>query len=222
MLVEDLLVIDAATIYPRYDRGGKLYSLDVVDGATIKPLIGEDGRAPEPPDPAYQQILHGVPAADFSADELLYLPRNVRPVEQIALTVNIALRREAATLDYYRAGSSPEDAPWGLLEWAIAGLASIGASAAAFVWRLMTRIHTLEIAVRQHRHDLDMAQSANEAALFRLAERLALLHDDHYRLRETISALPNRSDIHDLELRLGERMDSLAERFDRAFDPRHS
>jgi hypothetical protein len=116
MLVEDLLVIDAATIYPRYDRAGKLYSLDVVDGATIKPLIGEDGRAPEPPDPAYQQILHGVPAADFSADELLYLPRNVRahrlygmsPVEQIALTINIALRREAATLDYYRAGSVPD------------------------------------------------------------------------------------------------------------------
>ena len=111
-----MLVIDAATIYPRYARGGSLYSLDIIDGATIKPLIGEDGRAPEPPDPAYQQILHGVPAADFSADELLYLPRNVRahrlygmsPVEQIALTVNIALRRDAATLDYYRSGSSPD------------------------------------------------------------------------------------------------------------------
>ncbi|RBP15904.1 phage portal protein BeeE [Roseiarcus fermentans] len=116
MLLEDLLVIDAATIYPRFDRGGALYSLDVIDGATIKPLIGDDGRAPEPPDPAYQQVLHGVPAADFSADELLYLPRNARthrlygmsPVEQVALTVNIALRREAATLDYYRTGSSPD------------------------------------------------------------------------------------------------------------------
>jgi hypothetical protein len=80
------------------------------------PLIGEGGRSPEPPDPAYQQILHGVPAADFSSDELLYLPRNVRahrlygmsPVEQIALTVNIALRRDAATLDYYRTGSAPD------------------------------------------------------------------------------------------------------------------
>jgi hypothetical protein len=112
MLVEEMLVIDAATIYPRYARGGALYSLDIIDGATIKPLIGEDGRAPEPPDPAYQQILKGVPAADFSADELIYLPRNLRshrvygmsPVEQI----NIALRRDAATLDYYRSGSSPD------------------------------------------------------------------------------------------------------------------
>ena len=116
MLLEEMLVIDAATLYPRYNRGGSLYALDIIDGATIKPLIGEDGRAPEPPDPAYQQILKGIPAADFSAEELLYLPRNVRahrlygmsPVEQIALTINIALRRDASTLDYYRAGSSPD------------------------------------------------------------------------------------------------------------------
>jgi hypothetical protein len=78
MLLEEMLVIDAATIYPRYNRGGSLYALDIIDGATIKPLIGEDGRAPEPPDPAYQQILKGIPAADFSAVELLYLPRNLR------------------------------------------------------------------------------------------------------------------------------------------------
>jgi hypothetical protein len=52
-----MLVIDAATLYPRYNRGESLYALDVIDRATIKPLIGEDGRAPEPPDPAYQQIL---------------------------------------------------------------------------------------------------------------------------------------------------------------------
>ncbi len=117
---------------------------------------------------------------------------------------------------------TPVDPPWGFLEWAVAGLASIGASAAAFVWRLMMRLNAVEIAVRQHRHDLDAAQSHNEAAMFRLAERLAMLHDDHYRLRETIGALPNRADIHDLELRLGERLDSLSSRFDRVLDPRLS
>ena len=61
-------------------------------------------------------MLKGIPAADFSAEELLYLPRNLRahrlygmsPVEQIALTINIALRRDAATLDYYSAGSTPD------------------------------------------------------------------------------------------------------------------
>jgi hypothetical protein len=118
--------------------------------------------------------------------------------------------------------NSPESPPWGFLQWAVAGLASLAASAAAFVWRLMTRLHALEIAARQHQHDLDVSQSANESALLRLAERLALLHDDHYRLRETIGTLPSRADIHDLELRLGERMEALVIRFDRAFDPRVS
>ena len=114
--------------------------------------------------------------------------------------------------------NAPESPPWGYLQWALSGLASIGAGAAAFVWRLMTWLHTLEIAVRQQKRDLDVSQSANKSALLRLAERLALLHDDHYRLRETIGGLPSRADIHDLEHRLGERMDSLAVRFDRAFD----
>ncbi len=116
MWLEDMLVIDAATLYPRYTKGGDLYSLDVIDGSTITPLVAEDGRSPEPPDPAYQQVLHGVPAADFAADELIYLPRNPRPhrlygmspVEQVALTINIALRRDMATLDYYRLGSTPD------------------------------------------------------------------------------------------------------------------
>ncbi len=43
MLLEDLL-IDAATIFSRFDRSGALHSPDVVDGATIKLLIGEDDQ----------------------------------------------------------------------------------------------------------------------------------------------------------------------------------
>jgi phage portal protein BeeE len=72
-------------------------------------------------------VLHGVQAADFGADELLYLPRNVRshrlcgfsPVEQIALTVNIALRRERATLDYYNTGSVPNSFATLPKEWKV-------------------------------------------------------------------------------------------------------
>lgn len=126
-LVEEMLVIDAATIYPRMTRGGDVYSLDLVDGATIKRLINADGRTPEAPDPAYQQILHGVPAADFTRDELVYLPRNKRvhkfygysPVEQIVLTVNIALRREVSTLAYYTEGTLPDSFINVPKEWSI-------------------------------------------------------------------------------------------------------
>jgi hypothetical protein len=39
---------------------------------------------------------------------------------------------------------------------------------------------------------------------------------------DRLRGLPSRADIRDLELRLGERMDSLAARFDRALDTHHS
>jgi hypothetical protein len=117
MILEELLVTDAVTLYPRKTRGGGLWAVEQIDGATIKPLINQDGRRPMPPDPAYQQILKGVPAADFSSEELIYAPRNPRvhslgygfsPVEQVILTVNIALRRDVSTLEYYKSGSVPD------------------------------------------------------------------------------------------------------------------
>ncbi|MEI7443272.1 MAG: phage portal protein [Burkholderiales bacterium] len=116
MIVEDLLVIDAPTIYPRLTLGGQLYALEPVDGATIKRLLDQRGRTPMPPDPAYQQVLKGLPAVDYTRDELIYAPRNPRtsrvygfsPVEQIIVTVNIALRRQVHTLEYYTSGSVPD------------------------------------------------------------------------------------------------------------------
>jgi hypothetical protein len=52
----------------------------------------------------------------LAADKPIYHPRNMRshrlygfsPVEQVALTINIALRREQATLDYYNTGPIPD------------------------------------------------------------------------------------------------------------------
>lgn len=115
-LLEDLLVIDAATIYPRMTKGGDLFSLELLDGASIKRVIDDYGRQPFPPQPAFQQILKGVPAADYTVDELIYAPRNIRthklygysPVEQIVMTVNIGLRRQLSQLQYYTAGSTPD------------------------------------------------------------------------------------------------------------------
>jgi hypothetical protein len=116
MALEDLFVIDAWTVYPRMNRGGKLCSLDLIDGATIKRVIDETGRTPPPPDPAFQQILKGIPAVDYTSDELLYFVRNPRtnriygysPVEQIIMTVNIAIRRQLSQLQYYTEGNIPE------------------------------------------------------------------------------------------------------------------
>lgn len=116
MVLEDLFVLDAPTLYPRMTYGGGLYSLEPIDGATIKRVIDGTGRTPEPPEVAYQQILKGVPAVDYSRDELIYKPRNLRtnkvygysPVEQIIMTVNIALRRQMSQLQFYTEGSTPD------------------------------------------------------------------------------------------------------------------
>jgi hypothetical protein len=116
MLLEDLFVIDAPSLYLRRDRRGGLAALEIVDGATIKRILDDGGRTPLPPDPAYQQILKGVPAVDYSTEDLLYAPRNPRPhkvygfspVEQVLLTVNIAIRRQASQLAYFTEGNTPE------------------------------------------------------------------------------------------------------------------
>lgn len=116
MLLEDLFVIDAPTLYVRKTRGGDVYSLDPIDGATIKRVLDASGRTPMSPDPAYQQILKGVPAVNYTREELIYRPRNPRtnrvygysPVEQIINTVNIALRRQLAQLNYFTEGNMPD------------------------------------------------------------------------------------------------------------------
>ena len=78
LMVEDMLVINAICICPRQNRGGKLYSLDLVDGGTIKRLLDDDGRTPILPSPAYQQILKGITAVDYTTEELIYMVRNKR------------------------------------------------------------------------------------------------------------------------------------------------
>jgi phage portal protein BeeE len=63
---------------------------------------------------AYQQVLKGLPAVNYSARDIVYRPRNVRahkvygysPVQQVLMTVNIALRRQLWQLDYFFEGST--------------------------------------------------------------------------------------------------------------------
>lgn len=116
MLLEDLFVLDAPAVYPRKTKGGQVYGFDAIDGATIKRVLDAGGRTPLPPYPAYQQVLKGLPAVDYTRDELVYKPRNPRtnrvygysPVEQIIMTVNIAIRRQISQLSYYTDGSTPD------------------------------------------------------------------------------------------------------------------
>jgi hypothetical protein len=115
-ILEDMFVIDAACIYRRRTQGGELHALEIIDGATIKILMDESGRLPLSPDAAYQQVLKGVPAVNYTRDELLYMKHNPRShkvygyshVEQVMVTVNILIRRALHQLEYYREGSQPD------------------------------------------------------------------------------------------------------------------
>lgn len=108
-ILEELLVIDAVCIYPRESRGGTLYGLELVDASTVKRVLDDTGRTPLPPDPAYQQVLKGLPASDYTRDQMIYIMRNPRvwkvyghsPVEQVLMTVNIAIRRQVSQLQHY-------------------------------------------------------------------------------------------------------------------------
>ena len=120
-----MFVIDAATLYCQRTRSGQLCALQQLDGSTIKRVIDDWGRTPQPYagadgamlyPPAYQQVLKGLPAVNYSARDIIYRPRNVRahsvygysPVQQVLMTVNIALRRQLWQLDYYSEGSIPD------------------------------------------------------------------------------------------------------------------
>jgi hypothetical protein len=132
LLLEDLLVIDAPALAPLaspdgelWSPGKPLYALEVIDGATIARKIDVMGRTPSPPAIAYQQIIKGLPAVDFTSQQLIYRPRNVRshkffgfsPVEQIILTINIGLRRQMHLLNYYTEGNVPEAIAQAPREW---------------------------------------------------------------------------------------------------------
>jgi hypothetical protein len=115
LAIEDLLAIDAPAFEKRRDRAGRLIGLDVVPGDTIKLLVDETGRTPVPPQPAYQQVIKGRVWADLTTDDLLYVPRNRRPnhvlgfspVEQIVVTIQTIINRQAAQLAYFTEGNAP-------------------------------------------------------------------------------------------------------------------
>jgi hypothetical protein len=116
LLLEDLLVLDAPAIERRRNRAGALIGLDIIPGDTLHPMVDETGRRPRGPDDiAYQQVIKGTAWANLTNADLIYAPRNPRPnhnygfgpVEQIIVTINTVMRRQAAQLAYFTEGNTP-------------------------------------------------------------------------------------------------------------------
>jgi len=116
-LVYEALVTDAVTIMPRKNKLGGIYSLDLIDGSTIEPKLGEDGRIDLSPDGiAYQQILGGLPVYNFSFGEILYRPVNWRvgskygrsPVEQVLMACRTGMARDEEIYSRMTRGNMPD------------------------------------------------------------------------------------------------------------------
>jgi len=130
-LLEEVLVIDALSLYRWRTRAGEPFGLVVLDGTTIKPLVDVLGMVPGPPLPGYQQIILGRPETEYtmpwgtsdstgdggqSKVELVYAPRHPRahmaygqsPVERVLVTLNLILRRQMHYLAWYTDGTIPD------------------------------------------------------------------------------------------------------------------
>ena len=127
VLLEEVLVIDALSIFPNANPlNPELASLEILDGATIKPLLDTRGGRPQPPHPAFQQILWGFPRgefeaapnsdAEYTADQLVYAPRVRRsftpygfsPVERAIPLVDLYLKRLHWLRTEYTDGVPPD------------------------------------------------------------------------------------------------------------------
>ena len=71
-MMEDLIVLDAVAIHVLPSRGkgsgplgSNIGSLELIDGSSIRPLLNTWGGRPVPPQPAYQQLIWGVPRVDL-------------------------------------------------------------------------------------------------------------------------------------------------------------
>ncbi|MBL7487103.1 phage portal protein [Frankia sp. AgW1.1] len=129
MGLEEVLTLDAWPLYPQLTYGNDLCALWNVAGDVIKPLLDHRGRRPEPPDPAFQEIMYGFPRGEFTspigkdgtidkgrtADEMIYSVRNVRvsspygfgPVENALVRINLWMKRADWMTKQFDANSLP-------------------------------------------------------------------------------------------------------------------
>lgn len=132
-VIDQHLMFDGVAVYPRTTYGGDVLALEIIDAATIKPLLDNRGARPEPPFPAFQQDIYGFPRGEFTAavtetedgltvienaylpDQLFYHRENFRPqtpygysaVEQSLISARLYLKRQGWMLAEYDDGSTP-------------------------------------------------------------------------------------------------------------------
>ena len=115
-ILKDVFVTDALTLFPKMAKDGSIHSLVQIDGKSIKPVIDNFGHPPEPPFPAFQQVIHGLIRGDYTTDELIYRPTNPQVgspygrsiTEMCLMHVVTGIRAWAWDLAQFTEGTLPE------------------------------------------------------------------------------------------------------------------
>jgi hypothetical protein len=139
---------DAACLYLHTNLDGSLHAVELVDGTTIAPLVDERGRTPVPPEPAYRQIIRGLPwtfymqdlelppaqrTLNFDRMHMIYEPfwgRNDSPyghppMEWVLLTCQRALARQVLDFNLFTNGTTNNDFYKLPKEWTETQIASL-------------------------------------------------------------------------------------------------
>ena len=112
----DVFSYDAGCLWRQRDAKGRVKRLKVVNGATIMPIIDYYGEVPEPPAPAFQQVIEGMPWIDFSRDDMIYLPQwpmsdsvyGQPAIETVLVNANTDVRLQMFFLGFFTEGTVPE------------------------------------------------------------------------------------------------------------------
>lgn len=113
---EDILVLDAISMYKQNTRGGKLFTLLPIDPTTIRLVVDGTGNTPNPPETAYKQVIRGKVVAEFTSDEMIYdmmnprtnSPYGLAPIESLMIVVQSSLKAGLANMAFLTEGNIPE------------------------------------------------------------------------------------------------------------------
>jgi hypothetical protein len=115
-IMEDMLVFDAVVLWKDKTYGRKLDALVPVDASTIRIKILADGYLPDAPDTAYQQIINGTVAGEYTVDDIhyeIFNPRTSTPyglsaLETLIIGVDAVIRSQLYNSSLLSEGTVPE------------------------------------------------------------------------------------------------------------------
>ena len=116
-IIEDYLVIGSIALERVITQGGKFMDeLKLVDSSTIRIMLDDEGRVPEPPEVAYAQVIRGRVVAKLTQDELIFTNRQNRtnslyglsPLESLIIQADSAIKGAKNSNRFFTDGTLPE------------------------------------------------------------------------------------------------------------------